>query len=135
MPSQTSSPNPALGHQTHGIQDIDLAQVVSWVNADIDVGYQATVHANDLISSSINNFQRSGHKETSHHHLDTAHPESNGQIAQSKTINSVRSTKTPNTFRFTTNSPSDCQTGASQLEAWLEEFQRHENIAYQAGQS
>lgn len=135
MSSQTSSPSPALGHQTCEIQDVDLAQVGSWANAGMDVGYQATFQANDLLPSSVDNSQRSGHEEASHPHLDTAHPEPNGQIAQSKAINSVRSTNTSNTFQLTTNSPSDCQAGASQLEVWAREFHRHENIAYRAGQS
>jgi hypothetical protein len=135
MPTQIPPSSQTPARQSFKRQDEDLAHTGSWTKIEINAGSEARIDLDDLFSSSRNNIRWSPENPDSGYLLDTAQAASNRQSSQRITANSNQSPSNSNFYCLTTTSLSSCQDGPSQLELWMQDFQRLEDLAHRLARS
>jgi hypothetical protein len=111
-------------------QEEDLPHVGSWASIHTDSGSKTVKNADDLLSSFQHNKRGPPDNIASIILLDTTHTTPSQQKSQSLTVSLYHSNNESMFYRLTANSISSWQDGQSQLEAWKQDFQRHEVVAY-----
>jgi hypothetical protein len=124
-PNRQTTPRQCLKRQ-----DEDLTHVGSWASIHPNSGSKTAKSADDLVSSLQNNTRGAPNNIASIILVETTHTTPSQQRSQSLTINMYHSNNESMFHRLTANSISSWQDGQSQLEAWKQDFQRHEVVAY-----
>ena len=124
-PNRQTTPRQCLKRQ-----DEDLSHVGSWANIHTNSASKSAKNADDLLSSFQNNTRGPPDNIASIILVETTRTTPSQQRSQSLTINLYHSSNESMFHRLTANSISSWQGGQSQLEAWKQDFQRHEVVAY-----